>query len=468
VNRPLRLSLRAAAGLALARAAGAALGPRYGGDLSVGALTLPLSPVPGVARGAGEAMVALLAHETLLRIDSDGSLAPGLARDWIEAASGREHTLRLAPGIVFHDGKPVTPEDAGRSLRAFLRSGSPAGARLAETLEGGTAFRSGSTEDVAGIHVTDDELTLRFTDSFGAALAPLAAPAAAVVAGSGEGAGPFVPTTSVPGRSVVLTAFAGHVRGRPYLDRVQVLAVADHAALDVELQTRRIALAVGSGALGPPTATLLLILDTARSPFDRPARRASLAAALGRADLVSRVLPEAGSARCLLSSVLLPVRAPAAATSPPPPAGGGAPIELVVSTEVPPLASQRLVAYLIEMGYKATVRAAAPGRVLDAPGHARLVLWSPEVPEPELGLRELSALAPQSAEVRDALTAVARETNPQRRRAHLASAEAALRRTSVLVPLASVPALARAASGLHGVGVDSAGRVRLEDAWLEP
>jgi hypothetical protein len=247
-----------------------------------------------------------------------------------------------------------------------------------------------------------------------------------------------------------------------------VQSVPDGAALGIELQARRIALAVGSGALGPPAATLLLMLDVSRSPFDRPALRASLASALGRTDLVSRVLPEADGAACLLSSVLLPLRPAGASPIAPLPVGGGAAIEIAVSTEVPPLASQRLLAYLLEMGFQATVTASAPGHVLETPAQARLLLWSPEVPEPELALRELAALVPTAADARDALTTAARETDPLRRRTALASAEAALRGTSVLIPVASVPALVRSAPGLHGVAVDASARVRLEDAWLEP
>ena len=55
-------------------------------------------------------------------------------------------------------------------------------------------------------------------------LAPLASPAAAIVSARGAGAGPFVPTTPPSARGVSATAFGRHVRGRPFLDVVRLVA----------------------------------------------------------------------------------------------------------------------------------------------------------------------------------------------------------------------------------------------------
>jgi MarR-like DNA-binding transcriptional regulator SgrR of sgrS sRNA len=456
------------AAVAFASVARAALGPRYGGDLLVAALAVPSVLDPAAPRGSGEALVALLAHERLLRLDAEGEPRGALARDWFGGAGGREWVLRLEPQARFHDGQAVTPEDARRSLRRFLRGPSPAAARLADTLEGGAAFRARRTDELPGLPPSAAELVLRFAVPVAAPLAPLASPAAAVLSAGGAAAGPFVPTASVPGRRLALTAFGAHVRGRPLLDRVTVMTVPRADELEIELQTRRVSLVVGTGAWGTPVATLLLVLDASQPPFDAAALRAAVADALSRADLAGRVLPGAAPPAGLLAPRLWPPTADNPETVRARDAAPVTAITLAVSSEVPPLVSQRLVAYLDSLGYSASAVPSAPDRVLEAPAQARLLLWSPEVPEPELALRELASLVPAPPGVLDTLAAAAREMDASRRRSLLHDVEKGLQASAALLPLAVVPVAAHARANLHGVTTDRAGRLVLEDAWLEP
>jgi MarR-like DNA-binding transcriptional regulator SgrR of sgrS sRNA len=289
-----------------------------------------------------------------------------------------------------------------------------------------------------------------------------------VLSPGGAGAGPFVPTANVPGRRLALTAFGAHVRGRPLLDRVSIVALPRADELEIELQTRRVSLVVGAGAWGAPAATLLLVLEPSRPPFDRAALRASVAEALARSDLAGRVLPGAERPAGLLPPELWPSPSGAPELGARPAAGAGTSITLTVSAEVPPLVSQRLMAYLDQLGLRATVTAAPPDRVLDTAADARLLLWSPEVAEPELALRELASLVPEVPGVAEALRAAAGEKDGLRRRSTLLKAEKALRTSAVLVPVAVVPVAAQARANLHGLATDRAGRLVLEDAWLEP
>ena len=461
-------ALAAALAVFAVPAARAALGPRYGGDITVAALTVPGSHAPHAPRGAAESLVALLVHERLLRLDPAGEPRAGLARDWLGTADGREWVLRIGPEAVFHDGSAVSAADVARSLRRFLRSPSPAADRLAETLDGGAAFRSARTDELPGVAISAVEVVLRFAEPVTAPLAPLAAPSAAVVSADGAAAGPFVPAATVPGRRLALTAFAGHVRGRPLLDRVSVVAVTRPGELETELQTRRAALVVGAGAWGAPTATLLLVLEPSRAPFTSVALRAAVAEALARADLARRVLPGAERPAGLLPPALWPAPSPTRETPAAVASRPATPMRLVVSAEVPPLLSQRVMAYLDELGLAATVTAVAPDRVLTTAADARLLLWAPEVPEPELALRELASLGPPVPGVADGLGAAARERDPHRRYALLQDAERALRAAAVLVPNAVVPTAVHAHPQLHGLAADRAGRLVLADAWLEP
>ena len=201
----------------------AALGPRYGGQLRVGLLELPARADPAAPAGPAEALLQSLVHETLVGLGPEGLPTPGLAQRWSSAAGGREWTLFLGAGLRFHDDRPVAAEDAVRSLRRFLRTRSLAAERLAESLEGGEDFRARRRDELAGLAAPEtDRVVLRLTAPRALPLAPLASPAAAVVSSSGAGAGPFVPTLLVPGRRAALNAFAGHVRGRPYLDELEL------------------------------------------------------------------------------------------------------------------------------------------------------------------------------------------------------------------------------------------------------
>ncbi len=445
----------------------AALGPRYGGQLRVGLLELPARADPAAPAGPAEALLQSLVHETLVGLGPEGLPTPGLAQRWSSAAGGREWTLFLGAGLRFHDDRPVAAEDAVRSLRRFLRTRSLAAERLAESLEGGEDFRARRRDELAGLAAPEtDRVVLRLTAPRALPLAPLASPAAAVVSSSGAGAGPFVPTLLVPGRRAALNAFAGHVRGRPYLDELELQVRPERAALKPALQAGEIDLAVGDGALGAPAQVLLLVLDPRRLPFREIGARAAALASLDRPDLARHWLSAAQPAAALLPPFLLPPLgvAPALATTP----LVGRSVTLTVARDVPPLASQRVVAQLGEIGLAVRVVAESPARARAAASEARLLLFAPEVPEPELALAELAGLVSTPPGAHATLQDAAVERDFDRRRALLHRAEAELRGDLALVPLALVPAAAAAGPGVHGLAGDAAGRLRLEDAWREP
>ncbi|MCA1645253.1 MAG: ABC transporter substrate-binding protein [Chloroflexi bacterium] len=58
--------------------------------------------------------------ETLVRVQPDGSIGPGLARTFSPSADGRSFTFELRPDVEFHDGSPLTAEAATLSLERFL------------------------------------------------------------------------------------------------------------------------------------------------------------------------------------------------------------------------------------------------------------------------------------------------------------------------------------------------------------
>jgi hypothetical protein len=448
--------------LVLAAAAPAALGPRYGGVLRVRVDSRPGSGAPVVAPGDGARLVAAAIHETLVGIEPGGYPTPALAETWTSTAGGREWRLALRREAHFHDGHPAQAADVVRSLRRFLRSESPAAAVAAARWDGGAGFRAGSSQELPGLGAPDPGVVwLRLVAPHPLPFAPLAAPAAAITSLGGAGLGPFVPTLWRSG-SLVLTPFAGHLRGRPFLDGVRVLWPSPDATIGAEAAD----LTPGSSQSGPLVAVLLLVLDPERPPFDSLSARITVATAIDRGELVRRFLPGGAATPSLLPPSLLP---PLPETSPSPLAGRlSGQVTLSVTRDVPRLASQRVVAHLSALGLAVTAEPVDPDQDQTPGAAARLRLFTPEVPEAELALRELQRMAPAVPAAGEALERAASERDPDLRRVLLHRAEAALRSAASLVPLAAVPLPFAARPGVHGAVVDHQGRLVLEDAWLEP
>jgi hypothetical protein len=139
---------------------------------------------------------------------------------------------------------------------------------------------------------------------------------------------------------------------------------------------------------------------------------------------------------------------------------------MAVSRDVPAAVSQRVLACLSDLGLEARVSPLEPAQALAADAGARLLWWSPEVAEAGLALREAAALA-RGAD-RSALDAADRERDPDRRRALLHRADAALRASWTVAPLAAVPLPFHARGAVHGLRADLSGALVLEDAWREP
>ncbi len=446
-----------------------ALGPRYGGEVTLGVPELPPSHAPSVTHSLGARLLGALVHETLVGIDAAGYPTPGLAAGWSSAAAGREWTLTLRAEARFHDGHALSADSVTRSLRRFLRCPSPAAEGLSRALDGGTSYRRHESEELAGLSSpAEDRLVLRFSEPRSLPFASLAAASAAITGERGSGCGPFVPTLSLPGGSgVVLTAFAAHRLGRPFLDRVRILAIPDPAEMRSSFQAGRLQLAPGGEAAAALASTLLLALNPVLAPFDDPEARATVAAALDRPNLVRHFLSGGNPAHALLPPSLLPPL-PATQTSPRETRSLTGRVSMAVARDVPRIVSQRVVAHLAALGLEVSVSPFEAAQVRDAEAHARLFFWIPEGPEASLALRELQGLAPATPEVEHSLRAAEKEPNLDRRRVWLHHAEKALRQQAALIPLATVPISFAAGNGVHGVRLDAAGHLDLGNVWVEP
>ncbi len=83
--------------------------------LSVGLAADVSSLDPHYLNAAPNIAVASHFFETLVAVDKDGQLVPGLAQSW-QAINPTTWEFKLRPGVKFHDGSPLTAEDVVFSL----------------------------------------------------------------------------------------------------------------------------------------------------------------------------------------------------------------------------------------------------------------------------------------------------------------------------------------------------------------
>lgn len=168
----------------------------------------------------------------------EGEIYPDLAESWDISDDGLEYTFYLREGAKFHNGDPVTAEDAVYSLQAFYSDpGLPYAAKFALvesievvddltlkiTLESPNPYFLQDIASVRGSAVMPKAVVEEFGDDFGTS------PETTV------GSGPFV-LTEWSDTQVVYTAFEDFYRGRPYLDRVVFKIVPERATGALEFK----------------------------------------------------------------------------------------------------------------------------------------------------------------------------------------------------------------------------------------
>ncbi|WP_040609826.1 ABC transporter substrate-binding protein [Pseudooceanicola batsensis] len=110
-NKPFAL------GLAGAFALTATLAVAQQSDMTIGQQLEPphLDPTSAAA-GAIDSVLYSNVFEGLTRFGPDGSVGPGLAREWEISDDGLTYTFHLAEGVKFHDGTTMDSEDVKFSL----------------------------------------------------------------------------------------------------------------------------------------------------------------------------------------------------------------------------------------------------------------------------------------------------------------------------------------------------------------
>jgi peptide/nickel transport system substrate-binding protein len=113
----------------LASAAAASGGPlAWAAGTAEVVCPLPIAPsglIPGVSDGQGTRLVGSKIYRGLMRWAADGTLQPDLARAIDISPDGLTYTIRLQPGVTWHDGGGFGAADVAFSIAHFHRALQP-------------------------------------------------------------------------------------------------------------------------------------------------------------------------------------------------------------------------------------------------------------------------------------------------------------------------------------------------------
>jgi peptide/nickel transport system substrate-binding protein len=282
---------------AFAALAGAAQAGRA--DVTIGMQLEPpmLDPTAGAAAAIDEVVYANV-FEGLTRFAPDGSIAPGLAKEWTISDNGLVYTFALREGVRFHDG---TSFDAADVAFSFDRARAADSANAQKAL-----FASIATVEAV------DPLTVRITLSqpTGALLFNLAWGDAVIVAPESAatnatdpvGTGPFRFSRWVKGDRVELARNPGYW-GKPVaLERATFKFISDPNAAFAAVMAGDIDAFPGFPApelldqfaadprfdvvVGSTEGETILAINNARKPFDDIRVREALAHAVNRQEII--------------------------------------------------------------------------------------------------------------------------------------------------------------------------------------
>jgi peptide/nickel transport system substrate-binding protein len=194
-------STPATSGTSGSSAPAATSGPSNPNDpaIVVGAVLAPTSL--DITKQAGAALDAVLLdniYETLLKVDKDGNILPGLSAMPALSTDRLTVTLKVKSGVTFSDGKALTSADVKYSLDTFRAKGNQGAAALASITA--TAAPDAGTVTLT-LSSPDNDLPFSLTRRYGAVLEENAANLETAAVGTG----PFTLTKWNVGTSLQMT-----------------------------------------------------------------------------------------------------------------------------------------------------------------------------------------------------------------------------------------------------------------------
>jgi ABC-type transport system substrate-binding protein len=212
--------------------------------------------------------------ETLVRLQPDGKIVPGLARKWDVAQGGRVYTFELRPDVRFHDGTTLTAEAVKLSLERFMNPTLRVAVRA--------PFDSNLVASIMPVDPTTLKIYLR--DSSRLFLQKLASTDLAIVSPTHArdfpdsfneepvGTGPYRFKERRKGESVVLERFEEYWGKRPHYPLLQFRIVPEVATRESLLLANQVELIIQPPPSDLPTLQKnqnlkVLLTPTSRTTF---------------------------------------------------------------------------------------------------------------------------------------------------------------------------------------------------------
>lgn len=280
----------------------------YLGDMSV--------PDPDIFYDIEGNSVILSAYEGLVKYAPNSSKIVGdLASTWGVSPDRLTYTFHLQPGVHFHDGSPLTSKAVVASFKRRLAVGQAPAYML-------KPIASMSTPSPLTLVIKLKHPVNPFIDYLASSWGPKIIGPEAIVTHAGrdhgqtwlqthdDGTGPFRLTAFERGRQYVLTSWDGYWGAKPFFHQVLIKITPDINTQQLELENGGVDGIMHSFPAADlsslPSSVkvlkyssylrLLLYVNTNKPPFNDPAVRATLRAAIDPSKLVAEAYSGTGTA----------------------------------------------------------------------------------------------------------------------------------------------------------------------------
>lgn len=291
-----------------AAAAGNVLRIPYLGDMSV--------PDPDIFYDIEGNSVILSAYEGLVKYAPNSSKIVGdLATSWSVSPDRLTYTFHIRPGVHFHDGSPLTAQAVVASFKRRLAVDQAPAYML-------KPIATMTTPSPLALVVKLKHPVNPFIDYLASSWGPKIIGPEAIVAHAGkdhgeswlqthdDGTGPYRLTAFERGRQYTLTASDGYWGSKPSFGKVLIKITPDINTQQLELENGGVDGIMHSFPAAnlsslpssvkvlkyPSYLRLLLYVNTNKPPFNNPAVRATLRAAIDPAKLVAEAYSGTGTA----------------------------------------------------------------------------------------------------------------------------------------------------------------------------
>lgn len=284
-----------------------------GGSYTEGVLGTFTNASPLYASGAADSSVSRLVFAGLLKYDNNSQLVPDLAESWKVDKNATTYTVKLKPGLTWHDGQPLTAHDVAFTFKLIQNPDT-------------RSYLESSWRDIKITEVND--LTVSFTlankfTPFPHSLTTGIVPKHVLGSVSPDqmrssnfntikpvGAGPFrLDEVQVEGESkdreerVGLTPFDGYHGGEPNIERFVIKTFKDEDSMIAEYEQKQIDAMVGLATL-PDQLSLdistleytpqllgqvMVFFKTSEPPLNSQKIRSALVLAVDKRQVMSKV-----------------------------------------------------------------------------------------------------------------------------------------------------------------------------------